>query len=246
MIDGAGPSPRAEKLSEILAKRILDGLMAREDQPGTTLPPEAVMADSFRVGRASLREALRILEIHGVVRVKPGPGGGPVIAETGAADLARSVSIHFQMNGTSLREVLEARAVMEPLMAQLAAERRTEADIEVLRAAVERDRGAQHDSDGDWGHSTADFHELVGRLAGNSALRLISDALIVIQNDRIETVFPVGQRSRIVDVHDRIAQAIIEADGTLARHLMQRHIEALRDRIADLYPGLLAQVITWR
>src|SRR6478736_4725215 len=68
-------APRAEKVSEVVARSIVQDIASRELQPGTMLPPESVMLERYRVGRASLREGLRILEIQGLITIKPGPGG---------------------------------------------------------------------------------------------------------------------------------------------------------------------------
>jgi hypothetical protein len=68
--------PRLDKLSERLARSILSDIVVGEMQVGAMLPSEAVMMESYGVGRNSVREALRILEIHGLVKIKPGPRGG--------------------------------------------------------------------------------------------------------------------------------------------------------------------------
>jgi len=81
--------PRSGKISETIARDILDDIVVRQLPPGTMLASEAVMLDRYGVGRASLREALRILEIHGLIKIKPGPRGGPVVAEVTSSDLGR-------------------------------------------------------------------------------------------------------------------------------------------------------------
>src|ERR1700689_1242920 len=73
--------PRSGKISQTIARNILDDIVVRQLPPGTMLSSEAGMLARYGVGRASLREALRILEIHGLIKIKPGPRGGPVVAE---------------------------------------------------------------------------------------------------------------------------------------------------------------------
>ena len=113
--------PRSGKISETIARDILDDIVVRKLPPGTMLASEAVMLDRYGVGRASLREALRILEIHGLIKIKPGPRGGPVVAEVTSSDLGRSATFYFHAVGATFADLLGARLAIEPLMAGLAA-----------------------------------------------------------------------------------------------------------------------------
>jgi DNA-binding FadR family transcriptional regulator len=129
---------RAEKVPTILARRIQREIVERNLQPGDMLGSEAVMLARFGVGRASLREALRILENHGIVRIKPGPGGGPVVNEVTSNDWGRSMTIHLHSARATIRDLLEARMIMEPVVARLAAGRLTpEMEASVRTAAKE-------------------------------------------------------------------------------------------------------------
>ena len=71
---------RTEKVAESVARQILQDIRRNRLGPGSMLPPESTMVERFGVGRGSLREALRILEVNGLVTLKPGPRGGPVVA----------------------------------------------------------------------------------------------------------------------------------------------------------------------
>ena len=86
---------RAEKVPEMVARRILREIVDRGLTEGDRLPSEAVMLARFGVGRASLREALRILETHGLIRIKPGPQGGPVVTEPTAADYGQTTTLYL-------------------------------------------------------------------------------------------------------------------------------------------------------
>src|SRR5689334_20839210 len=72
---------RRPKTSETIAQQILGDMVAEDTQPGTSLPAEATMMARYGAGRGSVREALRILEVHGLLTIKTGPGGGPVLNE---------------------------------------------------------------------------------------------------------------------------------------------------------------------
>jgi DNA-binding FadR family transcriptional regulator len=70
---------RTAKVSEIIAREIVHD--SRGLPPGTMLPSEAKLLERYQVGRTSLREALRVLEMQGLIVIRPGPGGGPMLTE---------------------------------------------------------------------------------------------------------------------------------------------------------------------
>ena len=90
---------RSAKVSELLARDILSDIEERSLRPGAKLLPETAMLRRYGVGRASLREALRILEIYGIIKIKPGPGGGPVVDSVDSADFGRASSFYLNVLG---------------------------------------------------------------------------------------------------------------------------------------------------
>src|SRR6266540_3841108 len=79
----------AAKLSQRIARQIASEISDRRLRPGDKLEAESTMLARFGVGRPSLREALRILEDQGLIMLKPGPGGGPVVADLGSRQFGR-------------------------------------------------------------------------------------------------------------------------------------------------------------
>jgi len=86
---------RPVKLSELVAKRIADDIFADGLAPGARLPGEKEMLDRLQVSRGTLREALRILEVHGLLVIRSGPGGGPTVAQMTASDFSRVCSFYI-------------------------------------------------------------------------------------------------------------------------------------------------------
>ncbi|MDF2434518.1 MAG: GntR family transcriptional regulator, transcriptional repressor for pyruvate dehydrogenase complex, partial [Mucilaginibacter sp.] len=115
--------PRGEKIASRVARLIVADIVESGREPGDALAPESLMVERFGVSRASLREALRILETQGLISIKPGPGGGTSVAPVSSSDFGRMATLFFQVMHVKLGDVVEARLVIEPVMARMAAER---------------------------------------------------------------------------------------------------------------------------
>lgn len=234
---------RGGKVSELVAREILEDTVARDLEPGTMLPSEAQMLEQYQVGRASLREALRILEVHGLIRVKPGPGGGPMLAEVQSRDFGRTATFYFKAKRARFLDLLEARLVLEPIMARMAAQNaRAAVKLEANLAEAEQ---LLEDPGPRWGQISNEFHSMVGGLTGNPVLDLVGSSLNDIHADRVRPIFPVGSRSGVLRAHKKIAEAIISGDADQAEHLSRRHIQELIKRLKELNPNMLDELIDW-
>src|SRR3982074_934120 len=111
---------RTRKTSERVALDIVHDIVAQGLQAGDRLPLAAAMVDQYDVSRASLREALRLLEVQGLIRLKPGPGGGPVVGSVEAANLARTATLYFHLGASTYGQLMETQVLFEPIAAQLA------------------------------------------------------------------------------------------------------------------------------
>ncbi len=166
------PRNRPAKVSELLARDIVAEIASRRARPGDTLPSEASLITRFGVGRGSLREALRILEVEGIITMKTGPGGGAVVATHDPGGLARMMSLHLQVRRVTYLELLHARRTLEPMMARLAAEGTTGEMAAQLRENLAQTRTIGDDDYDGLADVWADFHELIGRFSGNRIMDL--------------------------------------------------------------------------
>jgi GntR family transcriptional regulator, transcriptional repressor for pyruvate dehydrogenase complex len=238
--------PRSGKISEKIARDILDDIVIRKLPPGTMLASEAVMLERYGVGRASLREALRILEIHGLIKIKPGPRGGPVVAEVTSSDFGRSATFFFHAVGATFADLLYARLAIEPMMARLAATNLTpEGTAELKRTLVDHERDATRPASS-WGRTSAGFHVVVNGLSGNPVLDLLCRSLLDIHASRAQTEFPVSKRGDVRRAHERIAQAILDGDAELAEQRMRRHVQSQITNQQQTRPEVLEELIDWR
>jgi DNA-binding FadR family transcriptional regulator len=238
---------RVEKIAHVIAREIAHDIAARGLGPGTRLPPENVMLDEYEVGRASLREALRILEAYGLIYIKSGLGGGPVIAHLGSQEFGRMATLYFHMYGVTFRELVEARLVIEPVMAGQAAKRQ---DPDGIRRLQESLRGIDHRDDvddGTWHQVSTEFHSIVAGISGNHILNLVGGALKDVHNARLTgTVYSKSARTKVDADHAAVAHAILRGQESRAERLMREHMQQLVRVVAEQHPGLLNEVVDWR
>lgn len=243
------PHPKARrgvKLAEQVAQEIVADITRSHMAPGDRFPSEVMMAQERGISRGSLREALRILELHGLINIRTGPGGGPELAEVTAQDFARMATLHYHLAGVTFRQLLEARIIFEPRMAQLAAARRTPDQMLELRAIV-REHGQATDVEGLVYYAHA-FHTLVSTMAGNDNNKVLS--LITSSLHGIFDVYSRRQQSvdvmtKTVEVHRGIAEAIEIRDTQLAGELMEQHMEASAETFATEHPTLIDSTVSW-
>jgi DNA-binding FadR family transcriptional regulator len=242
-----GVTRRTEKVSEVVARQIVKDIVTSGLKPGSMLPPETQMLQRFKVGRASLREALRILEVHGLITIKSGPGGGPIVAEPNPADFGRMAALYFEMSGATFRELVEARLILEPVMARQAALRNDPELVESLRAMVEDADRTDLQNSASYGRVSSDFHSAITGASGNRILDLFGRAIKEVFMERINgMVFPAKDRERIRDEHEAVVDQIAKGNADKAESLMHAHMEEFADRVAKRYPGMLDEVVDWR
>src|ERR1700730_1070884 len=164
----ATESRRSQKTSERVALDIVHDIVAQGLRVGARLPLEAAMIEQYGVSRASLREALRLLEVQGLIHLKPGPGGGPVVGSVDAANLARTATLYFHLGASTYGQLFETQVLLEPVVAQLAA--RHPDHRAAMKPFLEPDAP---ESEREYRHQTTDFHEAVYRLAANPVLVLL-------------------------------------------------------------------------
>lgn len=243
---GAPRGPRPDKVSTNIAREIVRDIAARKLPTGARLAPEQQMLDTYGVGRASLREALRLLEAQGIVWIKSGPRGGPVVGNPGAQEFGRTATMYFQMHGATLRELAESRLLIEPLMAGFAA-RLHPPDLERrLEAAAVDPNDISSMTDAQYVHTAGEFHAVITGMSGNKVLDLFSRSLKSIYDERVGgCTFPVEQRREALHDHQVVASAILRGDAEEAERLMREHMKLFVHYLTERYPGLLDEIIDW-
>ncbi|MBT0565829.1 FadR/GntR family transcriptional regulator [Williamsia sp. CHRR-6] len=239
---GATRSPKA---SEGTAARIVADVVARGLQPGDRLPAESEMLEDYQVSRETLREALRILEVQGLITLKRGPGGGPFVGALNARYLARTATLFLHLAGATYDEVFDTWQILEP---QLAAQVARIDDRALKQAAfapfLDYDVAA-HDED----EVVADlnnFHAVIADLSGNRVLTLLTQSIThIVVEHVLASSERVAENDELNHAHVDIAQAIIAGQPRKASTLMADHIAEVVSRFRERYPQRSTELVKW-
>ncbi|MDA8281183.1 MAG: FadR/GntR family transcriptional regulator [Actinomycetota bacterium] len=214
--------PKAsDVLAGILRARILKG-----DFPeGEALPAERDLVTQAQMSRTTVREALRILEAQGLVRIKTGRAGGAFVVLPGGESVANSVSLVIQGKRIRMAALLETREAIEPACAKLAARRRTAADLQQMEQANE-DMEQSSGSLAKFLQANVDWHVAVAVASHNEMLIGFMSALSrAIYTSTDNQQFIDDEVRRITArAHLAITQAIRDGDAAAAVRRMSRHV----------------------
>lgn len=246
----AGLSPslrpvRAQRAGDLVAAQLRRHIIS-DLADGETLPPESVLMERFGVARQTLREAFRVLESEGLLTVRRGVLGGAVVHRPDGSVAARNAALVLQSRGTTLADVYQARAMVEPACAALLAGNASEADLAALREALAETAvlsgpaGTGIDGGADPAaaiRSLMRFHALVAQLAGNQTVALLTDLVRhIIEAASEEQVVensddPVVRRALRSGhrTHERLVELVEAGNVDGARELWTRHLEGSED-----------------
>jgi GntR family transcriptional regulator, transcriptional repressor for pyruvate dehydrogenase complex len=217
-----GPRSRVnERIIRALRRQIHEG----ELKPGDRLPPERQLASLLGVSRGSVREALRALELSGVVRSQHGEGNfvAAVPGDGATAQLAQFV----ERQRANLHDLFDARKTLEPQLAAVAAERASRDEVKRLRTAIEEQERDWRTGDLE-GAFRADrlFHQVIAEATRNQTLiNLYGFLSDLVADGRREAIESDARRAQSALDHRRIYQAFVRRDAAAASAAMRQHVE---------------------
>lgn len=213
-------SVKRPSLTKQLMDEIIRSIESGELPVGAKMPPEAELAETLQVSRNSLREALKSLETFGIIQSVHGQG--TFISENAFQRIPNIDVLQLLSDNDDLQSLLDARLVLEPGIAKLAAERRTDKDIDALAASL--DTFVSNNN----GISFM-FHMRLSEAAKSPVLYGYLQAVF---QKLIHTPYPLLQEKLLADQHDdevrehkELLDAIIEKDGNSAQELMHMHLK---------------------
>ena len=208
--------------TDAVVTRIESLILENQLRPGDPLPPERELAEGFGVGRNVVREALRSLAEKGLVEVRA--GRGTVVVEADPSAVTESLRLLLRRRRVTLEELGDARLLIEPELAALAAKNAPSDDTRVLEECLRKLEVAGDDSEA---HVQADLdlHHEIARLSNQLVLQAIFDAIqaVMLWSMRLGITIP-GAAAASDDRHRRIVAAIVAGDADTAREEMRTHM----------------------
>jgi GntR family transcriptional repressor for pyruvate dehydrogenase complex len=234
------------KASEVVARDIVNFITEGGYSVGDMLPREQVMQEQFQVGRGSLREALRLLEVQGLISIKPGVAGGPVVGQAQPAALGRTLSLFFRMSKATYDDVSDALLILAPLMARRAARNPDRERVERMLSESLILGECKTSTTTESVKSAADFHRVLSELNGNPILGLLTSALGDLFNEHVVTMSDAsGILPHCRHDHREIADAVISRDSDTAAQLSVDHMKRLIDFHREQAPIMFSQLVQW-
>ncbi len=211
-------------------RHVVDGRL----QPGDRLPSERLLSVRFRVSRASVREAIRALESMGLVEIRSGNGTYVASNVDVVLNAWRSLT---PLKKEALRDAFEARKIIEPEIAALAASRATDAEIGRMEATL-----AQQAHEVAAGHtgveSDSSFHSLLAYATKNHLLLKFNESIVDgLRETRERSLHAPGRPIRSLAGHRVILAAIRAREPDRARLAMRRHLQEIERNILSVRPA---------
>ncbi|MFQ5861148.1 MAG: FadR/GntR family transcriptional regulator [Dehalococcoidia bacterium] len=216
-----------EEIVTQIGELIRDGTL----RPGDRVPPERELAERFKVSRASVREAIRALELQGLVVSRP--GAGTFVASESLDGVIHTLAQELLAGREALGDTLELRLLLEPQVAALAAQRATEEDKSAMRAILEEQARLV---EGGLSGAEADvaFHTALARSTQNRALVRLGGSLVdILALSRDESLQTPHRSRQSLESHQAILLAIEQGDTEGARQAMERHITSVDGALFD-------------
>jgi GntR family transcriptional repressor for pyruvate dehydrogenase complex len=215
-------SPR---IYEEIVRQIRTLISEGKLKSGDRLPPERDLAERFRVSRASVREALRSLESMGLIEIRLGEG--TFVREISVDSLIEPLALVILTQREAVGELFEARRLLEPPIAGLAARRSTKEEIQEMERILE-EQGKEVAAGGTGLAQDAAFHAAIASSTNNRAITRIVHAVIdLLTQSREESLQIAGRPTRSHQDHLRILEAIRGRRSAEARRAMLDHVVAV-------------------
>lgn len=215
------------KAADILAERLRDLILSGKVPEGDMLPTERELVAESGLSRSSVREALRVLEVEGLIITRPGRAGGSTVKLPGSGSVARSIELFVKTHGIRLSDLLDCRLGVEPFLASRAAMHRTPEELIEIQDLHQRFSESTRDLL-TYKRLNLDWHLAVARASKNELLIVLMEAIAdpIFDSSGYQEVTTEAIRAAAVKAHTGIVRAIEDQDADAAFNRMQRHLSA--------------------
>lgn len=216
----------SDQIKSILKQSILNGNF----KPGDKFPPEVEIAKQYNVSKVSAREALKGMETEGLIQKKRGAFGGSFIAEPGSEKMVDVVINSYLFGGITASELAEFRRILEPGLAKLAAQRRTNKDLVAMEECInevdESIKRGQPDQT-----KAIGFHRLIADACYNRFISALMEALVKVFQQVLAKSPDLKTAKKDLQYNKLFLKYIQERDGEKAQIVMADHFDTLDEMI---------------
>lgn len=212
------------------------------------LPPEHALLEELEVGRGTLREGLRLLELQGIVAMKAGPQGGPVVSRPDHGPLADTLALALQAVGVTFAEVIGARLAFEPNLTRLAAEAGADENDPGVGNIADTLSGLARSLDDvqDFLRANQSFHRALAACARNRPLELFHLSLVKISDGHdLGVTYSASRRRAILAAHTELVDLIRAGDAEGAALKARESINYFAGYLKRRHPDLLDRKVEW-
>jgi GntR family transcriptional regulator, transcriptional repressor for pyruvate dehydrogenase complex len=223
---------RRNKVYEEVAKQI-ERLILKKLKPGDKLPSERELAETLRVSRSSIRDAIRGLELMGLV--EPRQGAGTIVRETSVDALVNPFANALKRRQEMVSELLDFRQMLEPPLAARAATHASAEDVSEMEEILQRQEQKQSEGEAAVAEDT-EFHYSIALASGNGVVLKVLDIVMDLLRETRERSLQVeGRPQKSLAGHRRILAAIKRHDAEAAKAAMRRHIEDVEEIVLNKF-----------
>ena len=225
-----------QRASEAIYEQIKGLIISGQFKPGDRLPSERSLKTVLQRSRPTIREALRMLERAGFIRIVPGANGA-IVQELGVDGVEQSLEVVLQTNKVTMAEMVEYRSHNDTMVARWAAQRRTQEDIQALQQILKD--GDTLIQEGDYlsfVRLESTFHGQLAKAGKNEVSYILSKIMSNLAESRIRQTIKAQSAEenndmcrRILDMHRQIYEAVLLGDPDAAQAVMAHHIQVFDD-----------------
>ena len=228
------------KAYEEVAEAIRERIFTAAVKTGERLPTERELSAQFGVSRVVVREAVRALELSGLLDVKKGPKGGIFIVEDHQRPITDSIANLLGRGEARLKDLFEVRLLIEPYAAERVARIGTAQNFSELSALV-RQADAEHGLGADIRHLNIELHRRIIRMSRNPVLAVVGETVLTMLSDRLKSVRSAAPSGVALELHKELMVALRRRNAAAARAIMEKDIAAVGRRFALLDAGKHSQ-----
>ena len=224
-----------KRYSEQIADLIQDKILRDHLEAGTSLPSEKDLSLEFQVSRSVIREALRMLEVSGLVTIKKGPSGGIFVSNGYHKPITNSLNNLITSGDVTIEHLFDVRLLIEPHIAMEAALNAKDEHIRKLTELID-DSSLHQDDPIRLKRNNLKFHLMVAKASGNPVLALLLESVIELLIKTTLDFLDLSLERHFFLVHERIAHVIANGESEEAERLMREDILDTKEKIQGFRP----------